>query len=117
MVWCIAAPFLIGNISQGRTVRQTISQGYLFGVGSTIVSFIVLGNYSLGLQTAGAADFIAQYEKTGDLYELIMNIVHTMPISRRAVNNRKTFRKFAMMIFSSDNCRHMDTLPQVFLSL
>lgn len=82
MVWCIAAPFFIGNISQGRTVRQTISQGYLFGVGSTIVSFIVLGNYSLGLQTAGAADFIAQYEKTGDLYELIMNIVHTMPISR-----------------------------------
>ena len=79
MVWCIAAPFFIGNISRGRTIKQTILGGYLFGVGSTISSFIVLGNYSLGRQTAGAADFIALYEENGDLYELIMNIIHTMP--------------------------------------
>ena len=79
MVWCIAAPFFIGNISRGRTVRQTILGGYIFGVGSTIVSFIILGNYSLGLQTSGAADFIAQYAASGDLYELILNIVNTMP--------------------------------------
>lgn len=79
MVWCIAAPFFIGNISKGRTIRQTIMGGYVFGVGSTIVSFVVLGNYSLGLQTKGAADFIAQYESSGDLYELILNILDTMP--------------------------------------
>ena len=79
MVWCIAAPFFIGNISRGRTIRQTILGGYVFGVGSTIVSFVVLGNYSLGLQSIGAADFIAQYEASGDLYELILNIVDTMP--------------------------------------
>ena len=79
MVWCIAAPFFIGNISRGRTVRQTILGGYVFGVGATISSFIVLGNHSLGLQTVGAANFIAQYEASGDLYELIMNIVRTMP--------------------------------------
>lgn len=79
MVWCIAAPFFIGNISRGRTIKQTILGGYVFGVGSTIVSFIVLGNYSLGLQTSGAADFIAQYETRGDLYELILNIINTMP--------------------------------------
>jgi BCCT family betaine/carnitine transporter len=79
MVWCIAAPFFIGNISRGRTVKQTILGGYVFGVGSTISSFIVLGNHSLGLQTAGAVDFIAQYQTSGDLYELIINIIHTMP--------------------------------------
>ncbi len=79
MVWCIAAPFFIGNISRGRTIRQTILGGYVFGVGSTIVSFIVLGNYSLGLQEAGMADFIAQYEASGDLYALILNIIGTMP--------------------------------------
>ena len=79
MVWCIAAPFFIGNISRGRTIKQTIMGGYIFGVGSTIVSFIVLGNYSLGLQTSGAADFIAQYAADGDLYGLIMSIVDTMP--------------------------------------
>ena len=79
MVWCIAAPFFIGNISKGRTIRQTILGGYVFGVGSTIVSFVVLGNYSLGLQISEAADFIAQYEVSGDLYQLILNIVDTMP--------------------------------------
>lgn len=79
MVWCIAVPFFIGNISRGRTVRQTIMGGYIFGVGSTISSFIIFGNHSLGLQTAGTADFIAQYEASGDLYELIINIIRTMP--------------------------------------
>ena len=79
MVWCIAAPFFIGNISRGRTIRQTVLGGYVFGVGSTIVSFIILGNYSLGLQTTGAADFIKSYEESGDLYELILNIIDTMP--------------------------------------
>src|SRR5699024_5114730 len=51
----------------------------LFGVGSTIASFIVLGNYSLGLQQSGTADFIAQYAADGDLYSLILNIIDTMP--------------------------------------
>ena len=82
MVWCIAAPFFIGNISRGRTIKQTIIGGYVFGVGSTIVSFIVLGNYSLGLQTSGAADFIAEYAANGDLYGLILNIINTMPASK-----------------------------------
>ena len=82
LVWCIAAPFFIGNISRGRTIKQTILGGYVFGVGSTIVSFIVLGNYSLGLQTSGAADFIAEYAANGDLYGLILNIINTMPASK-----------------------------------
>lgn len=82
MVWCIAAPFFIGNISRGRTVKQTILGGYIFGVGATISSFVVLGNHSLGLQTAGLADFIAQYNASGDLYALIINIIHTMPGNR-----------------------------------
>ncbi|MCI8550417.1 MAG: BCCT family transporter [Lachnospiraceae bacterium] len=79
MVWCVAAPFFIGSISRGRTVRQTIFGGYIFGVGSTLVSFIVLGNYSMGMQMTGAADFIAQYQQTGDLYGMIVSIIRTMP--------------------------------------
>lgn len=79
MVWCVAAPFFIGNISRGRTIRQTILGGYIFGVGSTIISFIVFGNYSLGLQTSGVADFITEYSKTGDLYGMIIHIIQTIP--------------------------------------
>lgn len=82
MVWCVAAPFFIGNISRGRTVKQTIIGGYIFGVGSTLISFIVLGNYSLGLQTAGQVDFIAEYKATGDLYSMIINIIQTLPWGR-----------------------------------
>lgn len=80
MVWCIAAPFFIGSISRGRTIRQTILGGFVFGVGSTLVSFVVLGNYGLGLQVQGGADFIAMYESTGDLYGLILSIIDTMPM-------------------------------------
>lgn len=80
MVWCVAAPFFIGNISKGRTVRQTILGGYVFGVGSTIISFIILGNYSLGKQVTGAVDFLAQYQANGNnLYEIIISIIKTLP--------------------------------------
>lgn len=79
MVWCVAAPFFIGSISRGRTIRQTIFGGYVFGVGSTIISFVILGNYSMGLQVTGVADFIALYQQTGDLYALIISIIGTIP--------------------------------------
>ena len=81
MVWCVAAPFFIGSISRGRTIRQTVLGGYAFGVGSTILSFIILGNDSLGKQISGAADFIAVYNETGDLYEVIINIIRTIPLA------------------------------------
>lgn len=79
MVWCVAAPFFIGSISRGRTIRQTILGGYGFGVGSTLVSFVILGNYSMGLQTSGAADFIAQYSAEGDVYGMIISVIKTLP--------------------------------------
>lgn len=79
MVWCVAAPFFIGNISQGRTIKQTILGGFGFGVGSTLVSFIILGNYSMNLQVNGIQDFVAEYTATGDAYSLIINIIRTMP--------------------------------------
>lgn len=79
MVWCVAAPFFIGSISRGRTIRQTIIGGYVFGVGSTIVSFIGLGNYSMGQQVLGKADFMAEYLETGDMYGTIIEMIKTMP--------------------------------------
>lgn len=79
MVWCVAAPFFIGSISRGRTIRQTILGGYVFGVGSTIISFVILGNYGLGMQVSGAADFLALYEQTGDLYTVIIAIINSLP--------------------------------------
>lgn len=80
MVWCVAAPFFIGNISQGRTIRQVIIGGFAFGVGSTLVSFIVLGNYGMGLQVTGAKDFVTQYIDSGyDAYGVILAIIGSLP--------------------------------------
>lgn len=81
MVWCVAAPFFIGSISKGRTVRQTIVGGYVFGAGSTIVSFIILGDYALGKQVSGAVDFIAMYQETDELYPVIIAMIRTMPFA------------------------------------
>ena len=81
MVWCVAAPFFIGTISRGRTVRQTVLGGYGFGVGSTIVSFVVLGNHSMAKQLTGQADFIGAYLENGDLYSLIISMIETIPLA------------------------------------
>ena len=82
MVWCVAAPFFIGTISKGRTVRQTILGGYVFGVGSTIISFIILGNFSLGKQVLEGIDFVSLYQQSGDLYSVIITIIHYLPYSK-----------------------------------
>ena len=79
MVWCVAAPFFIGSISRGRTIRQTILGGYIFGVGSTIISFIGLGNYSMGMQVSEKMDFITPYLENGDIYEAIISMINTIP--------------------------------------
>lgn len=81
MVWCVASPFFIGSISRGRTVKQTILGGYLFGLGGTFVSFIILGNYSLGLQMFGTLDILGMYSATGDLYTTITAIIRTLPLA------------------------------------
>lgn len=80
MVWCVAAPFFIGSISQGRTIRQTILGGYAFGAGSTILSFIVLGNYSLAKQINGSFDFIGLYLTNQDLYTTIITMIKSLPL-------------------------------------
>ena len=80
MVCSIAAPFFIGQISKGRTIRQTILDGYVFGVGSTCVSFIILGNYSMGKQMSGVVDFVSQYQAGANTYDLIIGMIKTMPL-------------------------------------
>lgn len=82
MVWCVATPFFIGSISKGRTIRQTILGGYIFGLSGTFTSFIILGNYSLALQMKGGLDVMGIYSATGDLYQTIMAILETLPLAK-----------------------------------
>ena len=81
MVWCVATPFFIGSISKGRTIRQTILGGYFWGISGTFTSFIILGNYSLGLQMHGKLDVVSMHGANGNLYEVIISIMKTLPAS------------------------------------
>lgn len=81
MVWCVATPFFIGSISRGRTIRQTILGGYFWGLSGTFTSFIILGNYGLGLQVFGKLDLLGAYEKSQDLYQSILILFDTLPLT------------------------------------
>lgn len=80
MVWCVAAPFFIGSISKGRTIRQTVLGGYFFGLAGTFVSFIILGNYGLGLEMHGLLNILASYGENGSLNHAILTIMDTLPL-------------------------------------
>ena len=82
MVWCVATPFFIGTISKGRTIRQTVLGGYFFGLAGTFTSFIILGNYGLGLQMLGKLDLMELYGKSQDLYTTIIAIFETLPVAK-----------------------------------
>ncbi len=81
MVWCVAVPFFIGSISKGRTIRQTILGGYICSLAGTYTSFIILGNYGLGLQMHGKLDVLTPYMENGDLYTAIISILEQLPLS------------------------------------
>ncbi len=82
MVWCVAAPFFMGSISRGRTVKQVVLGAYIFGLGSTFTSFLILGNYSLGLNMHGVLDIISLYASNGDLYGTIIAILNQLPMPK-----------------------------------
>lgn len=75
MVWCVASPFFMGAISRGRTVRQVVLGAYGFGMSSTLVSFVVLGNHGLGLRAVGRFDALARFSQDGDVYQTVLSIL------------------------------------------
>lgn len=80
IVWCVATPFFIGSISRGRTVRQVVLGGYSFGLAGTFTSFIILGNYGMGLQMHGRLDLLSVYAETGNLYAAIVSVLEQLPL-------------------------------------
>ena len=55
---------------------------YIFGTASTLISFIILGNFGLGMKVHGRFDAVAQYYANGeDLYQTIIDIIHQLPLA------------------------------------
>lgn len=85
IAWCVATPFFIGRISEGRTLRQVIVGGLLAGVGATTLSFSVFGNFGLHLQVEGrlaAAEMLAAGTPAS---EVIIEIFSMLPMPRVAM--------------------------------
>ena len=80
MVWCVATPFFIGKISKGRTIRNTVIGGYLWGLAGTFTSFIVLGNYGLSCQMKKGIDISGYIADGGDISKAIIDIFQTLPL-------------------------------------
>lgn len=82
MVWCVATPFFIGSISYGRTVRQVVLGGYLCGLSGTWISFVVLGNYGMGIHAKHKMDLLMLYAQNGNPYETVIRLLETLPSPR-----------------------------------
>ncbi len=80
MVWCVAAPFFIGSISKGRTIKQVVLGGYGWGFLGTFISFIILGNYGLGLRVHNRLDLVSFYEQSGNIYHSVLALIDTLPM-------------------------------------
>lgn len=80
MAWCVATPFFVGVISKGRTIRGTILGGYIAGLSSTFLSFIVFGNYGLGLEVHGRLDVSGAVMAGADIPSVIISIFRTLPL-------------------------------------
>lgn len=81
MTWAIAVPFFIGIISKGRTIKQTILQGYLFAIPGTLVSFFVIPNHFIAKQIKGSLDLLGEYATTNDLYTVIGSAISSLPVA------------------------------------
>ena len=85
MTWTITVPFFIGIISRGRTIKQTILEGYLFAVPGTLISFFIIPNHSIAKQISGALDLLGQYKETGKMYEVVGSAISSLPIAPLAL--------------------------------
>lgn len=85
MTWAIAVPFFIGIISKGRTIKQTILEGYLFAIPGTLVSFFVIPNHFIAKQIKGSLDLLGEYAISGNLYEVVGSAISSLPIAPLAL--------------------------------
>ncbi|MBR0038845.1 MAG: BCCT family transporter [Lachnospiraceae bacterium] len=85
LTWAITVPFFIGVISRGRTIRQTILGGLAFAMPGSVLCFSVLSNYSESIQIFNKIDLINIYNTTGNAYNVISEIINTLPFPKVAL--------------------------------
>jgi len=80
IAWCVATPFFIGRISEGRTLRQVILGGFGVGLLGTFTSFSIFGHYGLHLEVAGRLKVAERLARGASQSEIILEIFRTLPL-------------------------------------
>lgn len=80
LVWCVATPFFIAIISNGRTIRNVVWGSFGWGLAGTYMSFIILGNYGLAQQLKHGIDAVGYINNGGEMYDAILMIFDTLPL-------------------------------------
>ncbi len=81
MAWCVATPFFVGVISEGRTIRNTILGGYMWGIAGTFTSFIVFGNFGLSQQMKTGLDIAGALSLGAEPSQVILAIFDRLPMT------------------------------------
>lgn len=95
IAWCVATPFFIARISEGRTIRQVILGGLAAGLLGTFTVFSVFGHYGLHLQVTGRLQVAERLAQGAPQAEVILEIIRTLP----APNLALIALIFAMVLF------------------
>lgn len=85
IVWCVATPFFIGGISRGRTIRDVVLRGYVWGLGGTYLSFIVLSNFGISRQINHLVNAIGSLQNGATYSQIILRMLETLPQYRIAL--------------------------------
>jgi len=85
MAWCVATPFFIGIISRGRTIKNSIIGGYLWGLAGTFTSFIILGNYGLAQEVRHGLDVSGPIYAGDSISDAVVGIFETLPMPTLAL--------------------------------
>ena len=80
LTWAITVPYFISVISRGRTIKQTIMGGFLFAIPGGLLSYLIIPNHAVALQIFGKVDLENIYATTGDMYQIIIEIIKNLPL-------------------------------------
>lgn len=84
-VWCVATPFFIGSISKGRTIKDVVLRGYVWGLGGTFLAFIVLSGFGMARQIYHLVNATQMISKGNSYAYVVLVLIKTLPQYRIAL--------------------------------
>jgi len=85
IAWFVATPFFIAQISEGRTIKQTILGGLSCGLLGTYTSFVTFGGFGLYQQTTGKLDVAGELAAGAKPAQVILSMFEQLPVANLAI--------------------------------